>query len=496
MKGDFKAAMSISSPSPSSTHQPTWSNAIAEAIEEFPLTPLTVLSGAVPEGLRGTLYRNGPGRLKRGGEKAGHWFDGDGAVLAVHLNDSTPQATYRYVKTEAFLKEEAANEYLYTNYGIRKPDPIWKYWIKAFTNDVPLKNAANTSVLGLSDRLLALCEAGKPYALDWHQLETYGPDDLGSLQDGEAYIAHPKVDPQTKHIYSIGVTQDIPHNWLNFYHSDPSGKILKRNAIEFGTVPFLHSFAMAGRYLVCLVPPIETDLLAIVLGLKTYGSAIKWKPEQGTQVIVVDRDSLEVVSRGEAAPWFQWHFGNGYVDADGDVHLDFVHFSDFDQTNEYLRELPTGDIQTSPQGQLHRLRLDPRTGQVKTLEKMHDRTCEFPVVPPQQMGQPWQHTYLAVHPPGTDVTEEWFRSIARFDYGSGELIEADLGENRYVMEPIYAHDRHNSEQGWVLTVVYDGDTDTSEVWIYDSDRLHQEPVCRLGLPQVIPIGFHGTWRPA
>ena len=99
-----------------------------------------------------------------------------------------------------------------------------------------------------------------------------------------------------------------------------------------------------------------------------------------------------------------------------------------------------------------------------------------------------------MHQSGTDVKKEWYRSIAKFDYQSGELTETFLGENRYVMEPRYARDRHNPDRGWLLTVVFDGDTDASEVWVYDSDRLNQGPVCRLALPQVIPLGFHGTWR--
>ncbi|HEY9875676.1 MAG TPA: carotenoid oxygenase family protein, partial [Candidatus Obscuribacterales bacterium] len=74
--------------------------------------------------------------------------------------------------------------------------------------------------------------------------------------------------------------------------------------------------------------------------------------------------------------------------------------------------------------------------------------------------------------------------------------EADLGENRYPTEPIYAADAQNPEKGWVLTVVYDGNAKESEVWVYQCDRLDEEPVCRLGLPSVIPLSFHGTWKPA
>jgi carotenoid cleavage dioxygenase-like enzyme len=48
----------------------------------------------------------------------------------------------------------------------------------------------------------------------------------------------------------------------------------------------------------------------------------------------------------------------------------------------------------------------------------------------------------------------------------------------------------------VLTVIYDGNTETSEVVVFDSDRLNEEPVCRLVLPAVIPHSFHGKWNPA
>jgi carotenoid cleavage dioxygenase-like enzyme len=60
---------------------------IAEPGKEFPLTQLPIISGKIPNGLCGTLYRNGPARLERGGKWVGHWFDGDGAILAVHFTD-------------------------------------------------------------------------------------------------------------------------------------------------------------------------------------------------------------------------------------------------------------------------------------------------------------------------------------------------------------------------------------------------------------------------
>ncbi|MBD0311802.1 MAG: carotenoid oxygenase family protein, partial [Microcoleus sp. T3-bin5] len=166
--------------------QKSWAKALARPAAEFPLTQLSVKSGKIPEGLRGTLYRNGPGRLERGGVAAGHWFDGDGAILAVHFTDVGATAVYRYVQTAGYLAEEKADKFLYSIYGMTAPGPVWLRWSKT------VKNAANTSVLALPDRLLALWEGGPPHRLDLQTLETQGTDDLGSLDSKFVYSAHCK----------------------------------------------------------------------------------------------------------------------------------------------------------------------------------------------------------------------------------------------------------------------------------------------------------------
>ena len=475
----------------SQSHQKAWAKAIAKPAQEFDLTPLSVLSGQIPEGLRGTLYGNGPGRLERGGAKVGHWFDGDGGILAVHFTELGAKGIYRYTQTKGYLAEAEAGKFLYGNYGMTFPGPIWNYWQRLLTNSDFLKNTANTSVLALPDKLLALWEAGHPHALDLQTLETKGLDNLGGLAPHQPYSAHPKQDPQTGEIYSIGIDEK---SILHLYRSNCTGKIVQTAAIKLDNVPFLHSFVLAGPYLIFFIPPLSLNLPSLMLGLSSYCDALQWRVNQGTRILVVDRETLEVVSRSETEPWFQWHFGNGCVEKDGSVRLDLVRFSDFPQTNEYLREVATGQTHTPAQGTLWQVRLNPQTSKIIEMQEVVNRCCEFPVVQPQQVGQPWRYTYFCLLRNATEIGKEWFGSIARFDYQTNTLTEADLGENRYVVEPIYAADTLNPEQGWLLTVVYDGNVDRSEVVVFDCNRLDEEPVCRLGLPKVVPFSFHGTWK--
>lgn len=465
----------------------SWAKALATPAAEFPLTQLSVKTGKIPDGLRGTLYRNGPARLQRGGMNAGHWFDGDGAILAVDFTDVGATAVYRYVQTAGYQAEEKTDKFLYTNYGMTAPGPALLRWTK------PVKNTANTSVLALPDRLLALWEGGPPHSLDLQTLETQGTDNLGSLDSGFSYSAHCKRDPISGNIYNFGITPGVTTN-LNLYKSDFTGKIVQKATVAMDGIPLLHDFVLAGKYLIFFVPPVRLNLMPVLAGIGSYGDSFEWKPELGTQILVFDSETLSLVSRGETEPWFQWHFANGFVNEDGSVVVDFVRYVDF-QTNQRLKEVATGETRTNAEGTISRVHLNPLTGKVTAIEEFLDQACEFPVVPAGQIGQASRYIYLAMNRADVDIVAELYGAIARLDTETRNLTIADMGENRYPAEPIYVPDI-SSEKGWILTVVYDGNSDKSEVWIFDSDGLSRAPICTLELPGVIPLGFHGTWKSA
>ena len=468
------------------TTKPLWNKALANPAPEFPRTQLSILAGAIPPGLSGTLYRNGPGRLERAGERAGHWFDGDGAILAVRFAEGAASGVYRYVQTEGYQAESKVDRWLYGNYGMLPSGNIWQRQGKS------IKNVANTSVLALPDRLLALWEGSVPHALDLDSLETIGTDNLGIDRRRLVYSAQPKIDPISGHIYNFGISIGVSPK-LNLYESDRSGKIINHTQTKLPRLTTVHDFLMVGKYLVFCMPPIEIKPLPILVGLASYSDSIRWKPELGTQILVFDRDNLTLISRSIVEPWFQWHFGNGYVDPNGNIICDLVRYPDF-TTNQFLGEVATGVTQTEAIGALWQLVINPTTGKLVSSEQLMDRSCEFPVVEQSQVGQEWRYTYLGVHKPGAILHQELVGSIGRFDRQTQILTTAEIDRHLYPSEPIHVVDKFDRNKGWILTVIYDGENHQSEVWIYHSDKLDDLPVCRLGLPSVIPMGFHGTWK--
>ena len=467
--------------------QKPWAGAIAQTAPEFPLQPLSVLSGNLPEELCGSLYRNGPGRLERQGKRVNHWFDGDGAVLAVHFDHGKVHATYRYVQSAGYTDEEEADQFLYSGYGSLAPGPLWQRW------KAQLKNAGNTAVLALPDKLLALWEGGWPHHLDLQTLETKGVHGLGQLEANDPYSAHPKQHPHTGHIFNFGIVAGA-NATLNLYRSDRSGQIDKKCSIPLNGIPLIHDFVLADRYLVFCVPPVRLNPLPAVLGFQSFSDALMWQPKYGTQLVVIDADTLEVISSEAVDPWYQWHFGKGFVNSDGDIVLEVVRYEDF-AINQQLKEIASGDYKTPATGNLWRIYVDPQTALVRAQTCLVAEHCEFPQIPTDHaiITAP---TYLLLNPPYEDNTGELFRATACYEPDIDRLTIAKAGTDCYPSEPIYIPKGHSdAPSGWVLTVVYDGAHHQSELWIYDSAHLTEAPICRLGLPSVVPHSFHGTWQP-
>ena len=51
------------------------------------------------------------------------------------------------------------------------------------------------------------------------------------------------------------------------------------------------------------------------------------------------------------------------------------------------------------------------------------------------------------------------------------------------------------DDGWVLSLVYDTERDTSDLLVLNAADFTGEPQAIVHLPQRVPFGFHGNWVP-
>lgn len=445
--------------------------------------PLEV-EGRLPDGLSGVLYRNGPGLFDDvAGTRYGHIFDGDGAVSRVRFADGRAEGAVRVVETAGLRRERARGRARYGGYGTRSKRPFWDTFFGS------PKNAANTSVMRRGEHLLALWEAGPPTALDPETLETVGVVDLGGAITGP-FSAHPHRVPSRRCSYNFGIRRGRLCT-LDLYALPDDGP-----ARRLATLPvansLVHDFIATENHLVFFIPPLRLDVAALALGRAPFDQALAWRPEEGTEVLVVPIDDPSQARRFTAEPFYQWHFANA-SEQGGEIRVDFVRYPDF-ETNAWLRRLYAGESVEPTRCTYDRAVI---TGDRLQREVLLDRSTEFPVVAPGREAQAQRFAYMVQHH-GRDTSAAGpHEALVRFDHHTGETQVYDPGPGHFPSEPVFAPrpDGAAEDDGWLLSLNYAADRDRSYVEVLDARALGDGPLARVWFDQALPQTFHGRWYP-
>jgi all-trans-8'-apo-beta-carotenal 15,15'-oxygenase len=282
-----------------------WALGVADVETDLAPTAMTRLHGRAPPQLTGTLFRNGPARFRRPGGGVGHWFDGDGLVRKFQIADGQARIAARFVDTAKRRRDTAAGAVITPGYGtaagpgavISSPDDA---------------NAANTSVMMAGGELWALWEGGSPTVLDPASLETRGLKVLRPDLKGMPFLAHPRVQPDGV-VWNLGLAGKQAIVWK----LGPDGALLKAEVIGLPRGSYMHDFTATARHLVIVLQPWMQDRLTM-----PFVQSMAWKPELGTQVLVLDKDDLSKRRLFELPPFFFFHLGDAWEDAGGTIRFD------------------------------------------------------------------------------------------------------------------------------------------------------------------------------
>ena len=489
-----------------------WASSFRNVGVELSDVPVAAARGTIPTALVGTLYRNGPGRLERGGQWVHHPFDGDGMITALRFEGGQAVLRNRFVRTEGWQAEEQAERFVYRGvFGTQKPGgPL----ANAF--DLRLKNIANTHVVRLGDQLLALWEAAEPHALDPDTLETRGLSRLdGLLKPGEAFSAHPRFDPGhhgSPRMVTFGVkagptstirlmefaTQDDPAAGVK------AGQLLAERPDSFKGFAFLHDFAITPHWAVFLQNAVAFNPLPFVLGQKGAAQCLASKPGQAGAFWLIPRPGAgnPAGAHASAPPLqvpapegFVFHHLNAFETPDGqELVVDSIVYADFPSIGPGT-DFRQVDFDSIPEGQLMRCRINLETGAVRQ-EWLEQRCCEFACVNPARQGLDARYAWMAVaeRERGNDPLQ----AIEKLDLATGERRRWSAAPRGFVSEPLMvpnpdaaSADPATEDQGWVLCLVWNGARCASDLVILNAADLSEQAV--LELPLAIPHGLHGSW---
>ena len=476
-----------------------WSSGFRNVSQELSDVVLRPSRGQLPAGLVGSLYRNGPGRLERGGQWVHHPFDGDGMICALRFaGDGAARLSNRFVRTEGWQAEEQAGRFLYRGvFGTQKPGgPL----ANAF--DVRLKNIANTHVVRLGERLLALWEAAGPHELDPDSLETRGLTTLdGVLRPGEAFSAHPRFDPghhdQPRMVtFSVRTGPRSSLRLLEFATSgERAGQLLSDRRDSFPGFAFLHDFAITPNWAVFLQNAVSFNPLPFVLGQKGAAQCLRSNPGGQAKFWLVPRDSGSHAGEAprilDAPDGFVFHHLNAWEDGDT-VVVESIFYNDFPSIGPD-QDFRSIDFDLIPEGLLEQCRIDLASGTVTTT-RLSERCCEFAMVNPSREGLSSRYAWMAVAE--RETGNDPLQAVKKLDLVSGERRLWSAAPRGFVSEPLMvpAPGARGEEEGWVLVPVWNGARCASDLVVLDAASLAECAV--LELPLAIPYGLHGSWVPA
>ena len=477
-----------------------WASAFRNVGLELDEVPLTAARGTIPAALRGTLYRNGPGRLERGGQWVHHPFDGDGMITALCFEGGQATLRNRFVRTEGWQAEEQADRFVYRGvFGTQKPGgPL----ANAF--DLRLKNIANTHVVRLGDQLLALWEAAEPHALDPDTLETRGLSLLdGVLKPGEAFSAHPRFDPGhhgAPRMVTFGVKTG-PRSTIRlmeFAVEDDAaagiraGDLLSDRRDTFNGFAFLHDFAITPNWAVFLQNAIDFNPLPFVLGQKGAAQCLKSRPGGQAKFWLIPRDGGAFAGEApriiDAPDGFVFHHLNAWEEGET-VVVESIYYSDFPSIGPD-QDFRAIDFDLIPEGLLEQCRINLREGSVSTT-RLSERCCEFAMVNPNREGLPCRYAWMAVAE--RETGNDPLQALKKLDLIDGERRVWSAAPRGFVSEPVMVPrpGAQSEDDGWLLCVVWNGARCSSDLVILDAANMAEVSV--LELPLAIPHGLHGSF---
>jgi all-trans-8'-apo-beta-carotenal 15,15'-oxygenase len=457
-----------------------WLDAFADIREEHGFRSLRI-EGEIPRELDGTLWSNGPGTFTDVAPHERMWLDGDGAVTAIRLKNGAAEGAVRRVETPARATERKAKRRVFGRYHL--PTPFFQH-LGELLGTKPRRNPANTSVWVHRDRVYALCPAGLPFELD-AELRTIGETSFDGVVEG-TFSAHASYSAPRRGFYNFGLRFGRA-SYLDLYFFGDDGSKKRVAEVPLEGPLFNHDFMVTEHWAVFVLAPARFDPRTILLG-RAFGEAMRWRPEEGAEVVLIRLDSPHEVVRFTIEPLSVIHFANAWEE-NGEIVLQAPVSHDFMRTWRWLESVAKGNVCPLPDPKLSEMRIDPKRRRASVLPVV-DVVSEAPRVDPRVEMRRSRYVY------GTSFSKGAAGGppdrLVKLDARTGTVTALDTGEGTYPTEAMFVPRAPDAaeDDGWLLALVYDPNVSESCLAVLRGD----EVVGRAWLGQSIPPVFHGTWK--
>lgn len=450
-----------------------WSLATVDREGDLPRQAMRLVHGRAPAGLEGALFRNGPGKFRRPGGAVTHWFDGDGMMRAFRVRDGQATLEARFADTPKRRHETALDAVVTPGFGTAGD-------ARAQVGSANDANSANTAVMTAGNEVWALWEGGSPLAMDAGDLSTRGFVALRDDLKGMPFQAHPRYAPDGS-IWNIGLDGDRMIVWA--LNADRS--LNRAQVVELPRASYMHDFTATERSLVIVLQPWVFDRRGM-----PFASQFAWRPELGTQVLVLDKADLSRRRLYELPAFSYFHLGDAWEEADGTIRFDVAAGKDVAFAIEGARVMVQGHgVVAGDPAQLGLITLhgDGRAEMVSS-----GITAEFPRSDPRRAGLARTRT---VHVAGERGGRPLATGLAVHDWSTGRSDAFDFGETQVMEEAVYVPrpGRSGETEAWLVAPSINLSEGVTELHVFDAGNVAAGPLATWRAEVALPAGFHGIW---
>jgi carotenoid cleavage dioxygenase len=436
--------------------------------QEINFENITSIIGEIPKELNGTLYRNGPNPQFPDERK--HWFEGDGMLHMFSIRNGKVSYRNRWIQTERFKRERQAGKLLFRSFDGSQPPEV-----------IDVSNTANTNIIQYAGKLLALEELSCATEINPANLNTLG--NWTYCGQVPQMSAHPHFHPNGE-MHNFAYSPES--NEIVYYIFDHEGHVKHSQVIHAPFSSFMHDFFITESFALFPVHPLTFNMERIKQG----SSVLMWEPDLGSHIGIIPHtcDTKDIV-------WFplEAHYAFHYMNAYEDGHK--IILDGMKSMRANLFPDAKGRI-PSPEDfppQLTRWIFDLKAK--KIIEQQLDTIpAEFPRFDERNTGLQYRHGFVAARINQRSEAAS-LDSLIHYDLKKNTQTIRTFKEGSTVSEPVFVSRHKTSEEGdgFILTVVYVPEKNSSDLYILDAMNIDQEPLAIVQLPHRIPNGFHGNW---
>ncbi|XP_078679875.1 carotenoid-cleaving dioxygenase, mitochondrial-like isoform X2 [Branchiostoma floridae x Branchiostoma belcheri] len=338
-------------------------DALFKSVEETAEPLQAEVKGEIPEWLKGSLLRVGPGKFEVGGQSYNHLFDGLCLIHRFNIEGSKVTYQNRFLRSDSYVLAEQQNRIVVTEFGTNSyPDPCKNIFSRVFSyfwdTSVPSDNCS-VNLMQVRDEIYTMTETPMMRRIDPQTLETDQEKvDRSKYVALNLMTAHPHTDADGT-IYNMAsrfgkdglfglVKMPLPDEGER---NNPTQK-----AYMVASVPqenkmrpsYFHSFGLAENYVVFVEQPMYINVWKLMFSKFTSGKAVSAAMEfdnsTSTRFHVIEKQTGRVLPTVYLSDsFFTFHHINTYEE-EGHLVVDVCCNEEGDSvTSLYLENLRGGE---------------------------------------------------------------------------------------------------------------------------------------------------------